>query len=78
LSGFRGEAQLHIYALYQELTGKNADHVEIYELDEGKRKPRAVDDDFIDDVKTRSKPRRGSPTGWHSNPQRKPKEMRRL
>jgi DNA helicase-2/ATP-dependent DNA helicase PcrA len=46
------EAQLHIYALgYQELTGKNADLVEIYELDEGKRKPRAVDEDFIKDVK---------------------------
>jgi DNA helicase-2/ATP-dependent DNA helicase PcrA len=48
------EAQLHIYALgYQELTGKNADLVEIYELDEGKRKPRAVDEDFIKDVKTK-------------------------
>jgi DNA helicase-2/ATP-dependent DNA helicase PcrA len=46
------EAQLHIYAIgYQELTGKNADVVEIYELDEGKRKPRAVDEDFIKDVK---------------------------
>ena len=47
------ETQLHIYALgYQELTGERADYVEIYELDEGKRKPRSVDDDFIDDVKT--------------------------
>ena len=46
------EAQLHIYALgYQELTGQNADLVEIYELDERKRKPRAVDEDFINDVK---------------------------
>lgn len=46
------ENQLHIYALgYQELTGQNADYVEIYELDEGKRKPRAVDVDFINDVK---------------------------
>jgi DNA helicase-2/ATP-dependent DNA helicase PcrA len=46
------EAQLHVYALgYQELTGKNADLVEIYELDDRKRKPRAVDDDFIKDVK---------------------------
>lgn len=46
------EAQLHIYALgYQELTGKNADFVEIYELDEGKRKPRTVDAEFIKDVK---------------------------
>lgn len=48
------EAQLHIYALgYQELTGKDADLVEIYELDERKRKPRAVDADFIKDVKTK-------------------------
>ncbi len=46
------ETQLHVYALgYQELTGRRADYVEIYELDEGKRKPRAVDDDFIGDVK---------------------------
>ena len=40
------EAQLHIYALgYQELTGKNAGLGEIYEPDDGKRKPRAVDED---------------------------------
>jgi DNA helicase-2/ATP-dependent DNA helicase PcrA len=46
------ETQLHIYALgYQELTGRRADYVEIYELDEGKRKPRSVDDEFIVDVK---------------------------
>jgi DNA helicase-2/ATP-dependent DNA helicase PcrA len=46
------ETQLHIYALgYQELTGRRPDYVEIYELDEGKRKPRSVDDDFLDDVK---------------------------
>jgi DNA helicase-2/ATP-dependent DNA helicase PcrA len=46
------ETQLHIYALgYEELTGRRADFVEIYELDEGKRKPRSVDDDFIEDVK---------------------------
>ena len=46
------EAQLHVYALgYQELTGHNPDYVEIYELEGRKRKPRAVDDDFIDDVK---------------------------
>lgn len=49
------EAQLHVYALgYQNLTGRRPDYVEIYELDEGKRKPRAVDDDFIDDVKKRT------------------------
>jgi DNA helicase-2/ATP-dependent DNA helicase PcrA len=46
------ETQLHIYALgYEELTGKRADYVEIYELDDRKRKPRSVDDDFIADVK---------------------------
>jgi DNA helicase II / ATP-dependent DNA helicase PcrA len=46
------EIQLHIYALgYQELTGRNADYVEIYELDEQKQKRRSVDDEFIDDVK---------------------------
>jgi DNA helicase-2/ATP-dependent DNA helicase PcrA len=48
------EAQLHIYALgYQELTGKNADLVEIYELDDRKRKTRAVDEDFINDVRAK-------------------------
>jgi DNA helicase-2/ATP-dependent DNA helicase PcrA len=46
------ETQLHIYALgYQELTGRNADYVEIYELDEQKQKRRSVDDEFIEDVK---------------------------
>lgn len=46
------ETQLHIYALgYQELTGRPADYVEIYELDEQKQKRRSVDDDFIKDVK---------------------------
>jgi DNA helicase-2/ATP-dependent DNA helicase PcrA len=46
------ETQLHIYALgYRELTGRDADQVEIYELDDRKRKPRSVDQDFIDDVK---------------------------
>jgi DNA helicase-2/ATP-dependent DNA helicase PcrA len=45
------DTQLHIYALgYQELTGRRPDYVEIYELDEGKRKPRSVDDDFLNDV----------------------------
>ncbi len=44
---------MRVYALgYQELTGRRPDYVEIYELDEGKRKPRSVDDDFIADVKT--------------------------
>lgn len=46
------DTQLHIYALgYQELTGRRPDFVEIYELDERKRKPRSVDDEFIADVK---------------------------
>ncbi len=46
------ETQLHTYALgYQELTGRDADFVEIYELDEGRRKPRSVDETLLDDVK---------------------------
>jgi len=46
------ETQLHVYALgYQELTGRRPDYVEVYELDERKRKPRSVDDDFISEVK---------------------------
>ena len=50
------ETQLHVYALgYQELTGSNPDYVEIYELDQGKRKPRSVDDEFIDDVKVKTR-----------------------
>ena len=48
------EAQLHIYALgYRELTGRDADYVEIHELDEGNRKRRSVDEAFIADVKTK-------------------------
>lgn len=47
------EAQLHIYALgYRELTGRDADYVEIYNLEERQKKPRSVDADFIDDVRT--------------------------
>ena len=47
------ETQLHVYALgYQELTGRAADYVEIYELDERKRKPRSVDDEFISEVRS--------------------------
>ena len=50
------EAQLHVYALgYQELTGHRPDYVEIYELDERKRKPRSVDDDFISDVEIKTR-----------------------
>jgi len=45
------ETQLHIYALgYRDLTGRSPDYVEIYELDDRKRKPRAVDDEFYKDV----------------------------
>lgn len=48
------ETQLHVYALgYQDLTGRRPDYVEIYELDERRRKPRSVDDDFIADVKVK-------------------------
>jgi DNA helicase-2/ATP-dependent DNA helicase PcrA len=47
------ETQLHIYALgYQELTGRNADYVEIYELDEQKQKTRSVDADLMKEVKS--------------------------
>jgi DNA helicase-2/ATP-dependent DNA helicase PcrA len=50
------ETQLHIYALgYQELTGRRPDYVETYELEEQKRKPRSVDDDFITDVRNNVK-----------------------
>ena len=46
------DLQLHTYVLgYQELTGRLADYVETYELDEGRRKLRSVDEDFIYDVK---------------------------
>ena len=46
------EAQLHTYALgYKELTGRDADYVEIYELAERRPRPRPVDEDFIEDVR---------------------------
>ena len=42
------EMQLHTYALgYKELTGRDPDYVEIYELAERSPKPRSVDEDFI-------------------------------
>lgn len=45
------DLQLHTYALgYRELTGRDADYVETYELDEGNRKPRSVDEEFMNDV----------------------------
>ena len=46
------ELQLHTYALgYKQLTGRDADFVEIYELEERKKLPRPVDEEFIDDVR---------------------------
>ena len=49
------ENQLHTYALgYKELTGRDADFVEIYELDERRSLPRPVDEDFIDDVREKT------------------------
>jgi len=36
---------------YQDLTGRNAYYVEVYELEEQKPKARSEDEDFIDDVK---------------------------
>lgn len=46
------EAQLHVYALgYHQLTGRDADYVQIYELDEQKPKTRSVDQEFITEVK---------------------------
>ena len=45
------ETQLHIYALgYQELTGRNADKVEVYELDHQVRKIRSVQDDMLAEI----------------------------
>ena len=50
------EAQLHTYALgYKELTGTDADFVEIYELEERRSKPRPVDEDFIEDVRKKTR-----------------------
>ena len=50
------EHQLHTYALgYEELTGRDADYVEIYELREGKPKPRAVDEEFMEDVRKKTR-----------------------
>lgn len=46
--------QLHIYALgYRALTGRDADYVEIYNLDVGKGDPLPVDDEIIAEVKER-------------------------
>ena len=49
------ELQLHTYVLgYQELTGRNADKVETYELQERNAKRRWVDEEFIDDVRSKT------------------------
>ena len=49
------EMQLHTYALgYKELTGRDADFVEIYELEERNAMPRSVDEEFIDDVRQKT------------------------
>ena len=49
------EAQLNTYALgYRQLTGRNADYLEIYELDERARHPRPVQDDLVEDIKTQT------------------------
>jgi DNA helicase-2/ATP-dependent DNA helicase PcrA len=46
------EMQLHIYVVgHEALTGRTADFVEIYELEDGRRKPRSVDEEFVTDVK---------------------------
>ncbi len=46
------EKQLHTYALgYRELTGRDADMVETYELAERRPILRPVDEDFIEDVR---------------------------
>ena len=49
------ENQLNTYALgYWQLTGRNADHLEIYELDDGTRHPRPVQEDMIEGVKAQT------------------------
>jgi DNA helicase-2/ATP-dependent DNA helicase PcrA len=46
------ESQLHVYALgYQELTGRRADYVETYELDDQRQIRRPVGDEFMEDVR---------------------------
>ena len=48
--------QLNIYALgYRELTGKDADFLETYQLDEQKRISRSVHNEDIEDVKSQIK-----------------------
>ncbi len=46
------EAQLNTYALgYRELTGRNADCLEVYELEDGARHPRPVQSDLLEDIR---------------------------
>jgi hypothetical protein len=47
------DAAPHLRARLPRAHRRDADYVEIWELDEERKKPRAVDGDFIDDVKTR-------------------------
>ncbi|HRS34910.1 MAG TPA: ATP-dependent DNA helicase [Thermoanaerobaculia bacterium] len=72
------EMQLHTYALgYQELTGRRPDLVEIYELDECRRKPRAVDDDFMADVQARTREAATALRGGCLAPQAEPVKCRK-
>ena len=49
------EAQLDTYALgYRELTGRDADYLEIYDLEEGKGTARSVDDELVDSIRDRT------------------------
>ena len=46
------EKQLNTYVLgYEQLTGERADWVEIYDLDQGKRRPRPVEDSLVNEVR---------------------------
>ncbi len=50
------EDQLSTYALgYRELTGKDADYLEIYDLEEGKGTARSVDDVLVDGIRGRTR-----------------------
>lgn len=50
------ELQLHTYALgYRDLTGRDADSVQIYELEERRPKSRPIDADFIADVQRKTR-----------------------
>ena len=49
------QAQLHAYALgYRELTGEDADFVETYELEKGRRSAKKVSDSLIGDILTKT------------------------